>query len=80
MPASAPAIASTVVSGVRRLLIEDGRWIDVRARMIARDPEAASWIDGAIVGPWIALDRHLAIMSALHTWGVTRISCVGAAA
>lgn len=66
VPATAPAIASSVVSGVRRLLIEDGRWIDVRERMIARDPRASEWIDGTIVGPWIALERHLAIMSALQ--------------
>lgn len=55
-----------MASGVRRQLIDDGTWSAVRARLVARDPDASEWIDAPASGPWFPAERHLAIMRALH--------------
>lgn len=65
-PAVERAIGSSMSSGVRRHLIEDGTWDAVRAQLLARDPDASAWIDVGVRGPWFPVERHLAIMRALH--------------
>lgn len=60
-----PVVASSLVSAIRRLLIEQGRWDDVRVRLCAIDARAAEWIDAPLGGPWYPLERHLALMAAL---------------
>lgn len=60
-----PRIAATVVSGIRRTLVDQGTWPRIRARVLADRPAAQSWIDAALEHAWCPLDWHLAILSAV---------------
>jgi hypothetical protein len=62
---SAPLIASSVVSGVRRTLIVNGLWDDVRRQAIARDARVLEWIDTPLSSPWSPVEKHLAVMEAI---------------
>ena len=58
-------IAASLVSAVRRQLIESGLWEAVREASIARDPIAAEWLDTPLTGDWVPFARHLHMMRAL---------------
>jgi hypothetical protein len=60
-----PLIASSLISGLRRQLIESGAWAQVRDAALAHDPRAREWIDTPLVGDWIPVHRHVEIMNAL---------------
>ncbi|WP_053238349.1 hypothetical protein [Sandaracinus amylolyticus] len=63
--AEEPRIASAVVSGVRRTLIDLGQWPRVRARAIARMPKVRSWIDSALDGSWCPVAYHIVILESV---------------
>lgn len=57
-------VAASIVSGLRRLLIEEGRWPAVREAAIARSALAGEWIDASLRDAWVPMERHVAIMQA----------------
>lgn len=59
-------VASSLVSGMRHMLLEHDRWAQVRERLIARDPHAAEWIDARHIGDWYPMERHVAMMGAFQ--------------
>lgn len=62
-----PRIASSVVSGIRRTLIELGQWKRVRASVLTLRPEAGGWVDAALDHErWCPVAWHLAVMSAIR--------------
>ena len=61
-----PRIASSVVSGVRRTLIDLGQWTRVRAHVLSERPEATEWIDTALDrDAWCPIEWHLSMMCAV---------------
>lgn len=61
-----PRIASSVVSGVRRTLIDLGQWPRVRARMLSEHPGAREWLDRPLDrDAWCPIESHLRIMQAV---------------
>ena len=77
-----PQIAASLVNGVRRTLIEDGRWERIEEDVLARAPELADWLAAAERAEWVSLERYLLFMDtllgvlgveALETLGATRL-------
>lgn len=60
-----PQIAASLVNGVRRTLIEDGRWERIEADVLARAPELAGWLTTAERAEWVSLERYLLFMDTL---------------
>lgn len=62
-----PRIASSVVSGVRRTLIDLGEWKRVRGAVLALRPDADGWVDSALDHQtWCPADWHFVVMSAIR--------------
>jgi hypothetical protein len=61
-----PAIGASLSTGIRLILIEQGRWPAVRARLLERDPSASEWIDVAPTDRWLPVERHIAVLAALR--------------
>jgi len=77
-----PQIAASLVNGVRRTLIEDGRWERIEGDVLARAPALAMWLADAERAEWVSLDGYLAFLDelmcvlgdeALFTLGATRL-------
>lgn len=62
---SAPQIASSLVNGLRRDLIEDGTWERIEADVLARAPMLAEWLHEAERSEWVSLEGHLRFTHAL---------------
>lgn len=60
-----PLVASALLTGIRGLLLQDGRWEAVRARLLATEAHASEWVDAPLVGDWHPAEWHFAIMRAL---------------
>lgn len=60
-----PQIAASLVNGIRRTLIEDGRWERIEGDVLARAPALADWLAFAERAEWVSLDGHLTFLDAL---------------
>ena len=60
-----PQIAASLVNGIRRTLIEDGRWERIEGDVLARAPALADWLAFAERAEWVSLDGHLTFLNAL---------------
>lgn len=74
-----PQIATSLVNGVRRTLIEDGRWERIEEDVLARAPELADWLAAAERAEWVSLERYLLFMDTLlGVLGVEALATLGA--
>lgn len=60
-----PAVATSLVSGLRLLVRELGLANEVRAAILASDPFAAYWVDQTPEADFTPVDRYLAMWTAL---------------
>lgn len=60
-----PQIAASLVNGVRRTLIEDGRWERIEGDVLERAPALGVWLADAERAEWVSLDGYLALFEAL---------------
>lgn len=61
-----PAVTTHSIVGFITMLKERGRWDEVRADVLARDPFASHWIDRVADGSWCPLDRGAQLITAAH--------------
>lgn len=61
-----PEIAASLVNGVRRTLIEDGRWERIEGDVLSRAPELTRWLAAAERTAWVSLDGHLLFFEELR--------------
>jgi hypothetical protein len=60
-----PRIAAPLVNGVRSQLIQDGRWPEIEAHVLGKDPELAPWLEQCERAEWTSLVSHLRFMEIL---------------
>lgn len=65
-PRVAGEVAATLFAGLRRHLVDDGRWARVRDLVVARDASAVEWIDASVPSDWVSVEHHVAVLRGLE--------------
>lgn len=58
-------IASSVVNGIRALLIDEGRWPEVERAALEADPEMEGWLEDAGARPFVSFAGHRVLLDVL---------------
>ena len=58
-------ISSSVVNGVRRLLIDEGRWQEIERALLERDPDMEDWLEDTGRRPYVSFAGHRRLLEAV---------------